>query len=54
MCNQMGCGSSNESVHTENVSPQPSEYYVERASELGSRANGGVVSVYFSFNKFCR
>lgn len=35
----MGCGTSTESgVHTENGSPQPSDYNIERASAV-SRAN---------------
>ncbi|XP_031623101.1 uncharacterized protein LOC116340645 [Contarinia nasturtii] len=53
MCNQMGCGSSNESVHTENVSPQPSDYYTERASGV-SRANGGVHSDQTVFEAYIK
>lgn len=32
LISQMGCGTSSESVNTENVSPHPSEYYINRDS----------------------
>lgn len=51
MCNQMGCGTSSESVHTGNVSPQPSDYYIERASGV-SRAN--MVISQFLYNQISK
>lgn len=34
----MGCGTSTDSVNTGNVSPQPSDYYIDRATAI-SRNN---------------
>lgn len=52
MCNQMGCGTSSESVNTGNVSPQPSDYYVERASGV-SRANLVSFPIFLKRNFRC-
>lgn len=40
----MGCGTSTDSVNTGNVSPQPSDYYIDRATAI-SRNN--LVSTYY-------